>query len=222
MWVLSCEHAVRNWPIFRIGRCLLFWSSCSGWPGHKVECKGDFGGQVVHWRCQHCQLCLAGGSTSWKTPLLNYCILTFCRWWVCLSWTPPCQKEQETKTGKTVVRIWILPSRTQGVTTVAVALLFKSHFWASTKKPFTKLKITRESQVWGTVAVALQHLIKTWFRSWEVRGSLLVLEAVIVWSFVSWTGGADDGGQRLGMALRPRVKRSRRPTEVEKRSAAQN
>ena len=66
----------------------------------------------------------------------------------------------------------ILPSRTQGVTTIAVALLFKSHFWASTKKPFTKLKITRESQVWGTVAVALQHLIKTWFRSWEVRGAL--------------------------------------------------
>ena len=57
---------------------------------------------------------------SWKNPLVNYCILTFCRWWVCLSWTPPCQKEQETKTGKTVVRIWILPWWTQGVTTIAV------------------------------------------------------------------------------------------------------
>ena len=148
MWVLTCEHAVHNWLLFRIGRCLLFWSSCSGWPGHKVECKGDLGGQVVHWRCQHCQLCLAGGPTSWKNPLLNYCILTFCRWWVCLSWTPPCQKEQETKTGKTVVRIWILPSRTQGVTTIAVALLFKSHFWASTKKPYTKLK----SYTWITGA----------------------------------------------------------------------
>ena len=120
MWVLTCEHAVRNWLLFRIERCLLFWSSCSGWPGHKVECKGDLGGQVVHWRCQHCQLCLAGGPTSWKNPLVNYCILTFCRWWVCLSWTPPCQKEQETKTGKTVVRIWILPWWTQGVTTIAV------------------------------------------------------------------------------------------------------
>ena len=53
-----------------------------------------------------------------------------------------------------------MPSGTQGVTTIAVALLFKSHFWASTKKPFTKLKITRESQVRGKVAVALQHLIK--------------------------------------------------------------
>ena len=130
MWVLTCEHAVCNWLLFRIGRCLLFWSSCSGWPGYKVECKGDFGGQVVHWRCQHCQLCLAGGPTSWKNPLLNYCILTFCRWWVCLSWTPPCQKEQETKTGKTVVRIWILPSQTQGPFEIHIVLKSKDIYYA--------------------------------------------------------------------------------------------
>ena len=66
-----------------------------------------------------------------------------------------------------------MPSRTQGVTTVAVALLFKSHFWASIKKPFTKLKITRESQVWGTVAVALQHLIKNMVSKLGGQGVLI-------------------------------------------------
>ena len=140
---------------------------------------------MVHWRYQHCQLCLAGGPTSWKRTLLNFCILTFRSWWVYLSWTPPCQKEQETKTGKTVVRIWILPSRTQGVTTIAVALLFKSHFWASTKKPFTKLKITRESQVRGKVAVALQHLIKDMVSKLGGQG-LLDLVTVRGWLWRQW------------------------------------
>ena len=58
-------------PKFRKGSCLLFWSSCSGWPRHKVEREGDLRGQVVHRRCQHCQLCLGGGPSLWKSPRLK-------------------------------------------------------------------------------------------------------------------------------------------------------
>ena len=36
-------------PKFRKGSCLLFWSSCSGWPRHKVEREGDLGGATSSW-----------------------------------------------------------------------------------------------------------------------------------------------------------------------------
>ena len=64
-------------PKFRKGSCLLFWSSCSGWPRHKVEREGDLRGQMVHWRCQHCQLCLGGGPSSWKPLVWTTAIFSF-------------------------------------------------------------------------------------------------------------------------------------------------
>ena len=126
MWVLTCEHAVRNWLLFRIGRCLLFWSSCSGWPGYKVECKGDFGAQVVHWWCHNYALQVDWRPGKNTSELLQSNLLQVMG---VIELKPTLLEgtgDQNREDSGENLNIALMNSRCNYY---SCALLFKSHFW---------------------------------------------------------------------------------------------